>query len=117
MTGVQTCALPISAKSLLNPSLITTKLRRKKTTKITKLGSVEMKGQRISVHIINEEYMNLQKLSKYRYEVISKGSEYYGNADIIYSELHHLKAGHRYVVTLNSNNRNPRILKMIKELE
>jgi ribonuclease HI len=106
-----------SAKSLLNKPLNTVKLRRKKTKASTKLGSVEMKGQRISIHIINEEFLKLQKISKYRYEIISHGSEFKGNVDLIFSELHHLKAGHNYVVTFNKDQKNPRILKLINEIE
>ena len=105
-----------STKLLLNKPLDQIKLRRKKSEKSTRLGSIEMKGQRISVHIINEQYLKLHKLSKYRYEIISKGSQFYGNIDFIYSGLHHLKAGHKYIVTLNKNDNNPRILKLIKEI-
>ncbi len=106
-----------SAKSLLNSPLNVVKLRRKKSKRLTRRGSVEMMGQRVSIHIINEEYMRLQKICKYRYEIISKGSAYFGNIDIIYSDLHHLKAGHKYLVTFNKDSKNPRILKMIREIE
>jgi hypothetical protein len=66
---------------------------------------------------ISEEYMKLPKLSKYRCEVISKKSKYFECVDLIFSELHHLRAGHKYYVKLNSEKNNPRILKMIKEIE
>lgn len=105
-----------SAKGYLKAPLKQIKVRRKKSSKSTKVGSIEMKGQRISIHIITEEFLRLGKLSKYRYEVISKKSNYYGCVDFIYSELHHLKAGHKYLVTFNNNSKNPRILKLIKEL-
>lgn len=100
----------------LKPPISVVKLRRKKSSKSTKVGCVEMKGQRVSVHIINEEYLRLQQLSKYRYEIISKKSMDFGNVDIVYSEIHTLKAGHSYLVTFNTNNKNPRILKLIREL-
>jgi ribonuclease HI len=106
-----------SAKSLLKPPINVIKLRRKKSDKSTKLGSVGMKGQRVSIHIINEEYLRLQNISKYRYEIISKRSPYYGNVDIVYSEIHYLKAGHKYFVIFNKDENNPRILKMIKEID
>lgn len=105
-----------SAKSFLKRPLNTVKLRRKKSSKSTKIGSVEMKGQKLTIHIINDEYLKTQKLSKYRYEVMSKRSHYYQCLDIAYSELHHLKSGHSYVVTFNKNSNNPRILKLIKEI-
>lgn len=106
-----------SAKKYLRSELQTVKLRRKKSKQKTRIGSVEMKGQKISIYIINEEYLRLPKTSKYRYEVISKGSKYFGNLDIAYSELHHLKAGHKYLVTFNKDNKNPRILKMLREIK
>ncbi|HOW41925.1 MAG TPA: hypothetical protein PL123_15375 [Bacteroidales bacterium] len=105
-----------SAQIPFNPPISIVKLRRKKSEKMTIRGSVEMKGQRVSIYIINEEYLKLQKLSKYRYEIISKGSVYYGNLDFAYSELHNLRAGHKYIVTFNKNSKNPRIIKVIKEI-
>jgi len=109
-------AAKLSAKSLLAPPLVPVKLRRKKSKNKTRIGCIEMKGQKVAIHIINEESMKLQKLSKYRYEVISKRSIYYQNVDVIFSEIHHLKAGHKYIVTFNKNTLNPRILKLIKEI-
>jgi ribonuclease HI len=106
-----------SAKSILDSPIVPIKVRRKKSSKKTKIGSIEMKGQRIKIHIITEEYMKLPRLSKYRYEVISRRSKYYGYVDFIFSELHHLKAGHKYLVTLNTDTNNPRILKMIQEID
>lgn len=106
-----------SAKSLLKSPLFVVKLRRKKSNQFTKRGSIVMKGQKVSIHIINEEFLRLQKLSKYRYEIISKKSEFYGLIDIAYSELHHLKAGHKYFVIFNKDNNNPRINKLIKEIK
>lgn len=105
-----------SAKSSLNKPIVVSKVRRKKSIKKTKIGSIEMKGQKVAIYIINEEYMKLQKLCKYRYEIISKGSKYYQNVDIIYSELNYLKAGHNYLVTFNKNTANPRILRCIQEI-
>jgi hypothetical protein len=92
-------------------------VRRKLSSQKTLRGSIEMKGQTVKIHIITEAYMKLHKLSKYRCEVISKRSKYFGCIDFIFSELHHLKAGHKYIVTFNKNTSNPRILKMIKEIE
>lgn len=106
-----------SARGLLNEPINIIKLRKKKSKESTKVGSVEMEGQRISVHVINEQYLKLQKLSKYRYEIISKGNKNQGKVDFIYSDLHHLKAGHNYYVVFNKDSKNPRILKLIKELD
>lgn len=110
-------AAKLSAKSILAPPIVPVKLRRKKSKNKTRIGSIEMKGQRVAIHIINDEYMKVQKLCRYRYEIISKGSNYYEKVDVIYSALHQLKAGHKYIVTFNKNTSNPRIIKMIKEIE
>lgn len=54
---------------------------------------------------------------KYRYEVISKSSPYFGNIDIAYAKLEiMLNATHRYSVRFNDNTNNPRIVKMFREL-
>jgi ribonuclease HI len=106
-----------SALSNLGPPIVPIKIRRKFTHQKTLRGSIEMKGQKVKIHIITEAFMKLPKLSKYRCEVISKRSKYFGCVDFIYSELHHLKAGHKYYVKLNTDNNNPRILKMIEEID
>lgn len=106
-----------SAQAYLNPPLTQIKSRRKKSKNTTKVGCVKMEGQEISIRVINEEYLRVQKLSKYRYEVISVSSPFYEKIDIIYSEHHHLKAGHNYIVIVNTDNKNPRILEVIKEID
>lgn len=105
-----------SARSILSPPIVPIKVRRKKSPLKTKRGWIDMKGQKIKIRIITEEYMKLSKLSKYRYEVLSKRSNFFNCVDFIYSELHHLKAGHNYLVTFNKDANNPRILKVISEL-
>lgn len=108
-----------SARSVIKSGspLIYTKLRRKITSEKTRIGSIEMKGQRVKIHIINDSYMKEHSLCKYRYEIVSPGSEYFGKVDIIFSKLHNLSSGHWYLVTFNSDTANPRILKVISELE
>ncbi len=105
-----------SAKSPLSEDpLGTVTVRRRKTTKMTDIGSVEMKGQRLLVRIITDEYLPTQKKYKFKYEVVSKASRYYGNVDQIFADFP-LRAGHRYCVTLNKNTKTPRILKVIEEM-
>lgn len=105
-----------SAKALLHDPLVVTKLRRKKFGVSTKMGSIGMDGQLVSLYIINDSFLKLPNVSKYRCQVISKVSEYYKNIDMIYSEHHHLKSGHSYRVKLNSSQKNPRILDVIREI-
>lgn len=106
-----------SAKSSLKATpLSVVNVRRKKTNKAVNRGCVVMKGQRISIRIITDEYLRTQKINKYRYEIISKGSKYYGLVDFIFSKIN-LKAGHEYVVTFNTCPKSPRILKLIHEID
>ena len=104
-----------SAKQPLKRSLTVTQVRRKLTRKSVELKSVEMRGQRISIHIITSEYLKVQHINKYKYEVISKRSRFYQNVDIIFSDKL-LKAGHSYTVTFNKNSNDPRIVSIIREI-
>jgi ribonuclease HI len=91
-------------------------VRRKHTNQNTDIGSVQMKGQRLKIRIITDQYLKIQKLYRYRYEVTSQNSMFYKMVDIIYSNLL-LKAGHEYLVTFNKNTKSPRLNRVIKEIE
>ena len=106
-----------SAKKAINPPLSVVKVRRKRSSKSVEPGCVQMLNQRISIRIITEYYLEVQKLMKYRYEVISKSSPYFGNIDIAYAKPEiMLNATHCYSVRFNDNTNNPRIVKMFREL-
>ena len=105
-----------SAKNPLNPPLTVVSVRRKKTKKSTEIGSVEMRGQRISIRIITTEYLPVQHLFKYKYEVLSKRSKFYGGVDTIFcSEV--MRDGHHYHVRVNKNTANPTVTKVLRELK
>ena len=101
---------------LLKEPISIVHVRRKISPEMVDPGCVEIKGQRISIRIISSEYLKIQKLHKYKYEVVSKNCELLGYVDIIYSN-HSLKAGHSYYVVLGKDPENPRISKVIRELE
>jgi ribonuclease HI len=103
-----------SAKLPLNSPLSVVFVRKKLTSETVDLGSVEMKGQRISIRIITSEYLTVQKISKYKYEVLSRKSQYFGSVDIIFSK-EQLKVGHSYFVKVNGDSSNPRIEDVIRE--
>lgn len=84
-----------SARNLANMLLRQMTVRRKYTDEQVRQGSVEMKGQKIAIHIITDEYMSKQREYRYKYEVISPNSKYYPNVDFIYYEQP-LKACHNY---------------------
>jgi len=105
-----------SAKNPLNPPLTIVGVRRKKTKKSTEIGSVEMRGQRISIRIITTEYLPVHRLFKYKYEVISKGSKYYGRVDEMFcNEV--MGEGHHYEIRLNKNTSNPTATRVLRELK
>jgi ribonuclease HI len=105
-----------SANRLLKKAATTIKLRRKKSKLKTKVGSIGMDGQTVSIHIINDQYLRVQKISKYRYEIVSPDSPYFGRVDFAFSYLHHLKSGHSYIVRFNTTTQNPRILEVVSEI-
>lgn len=105
-----------SAKNATNKPLAQTSIRRKTTIEFTKVGSVEMKGQRLKIRVITTEYLRDQKLYKYRYEVLSKTSRYKGNVDLIFSPIA-IRDGHCYTVTVNKNTKNPRLSQIIEEFD
>lgn len=104
-----------SSRNATNPPLNIVKVRRKLSTKSIEPGSVPMLNQRTSIRIITDEYLILNKCCKYKYEIISKSSPYYGNIDFAYSEII-LNAGHSYSIRFNDNSKNPTIIKMFREL-
>jgi ribonuclease HI len=105
----------ISAKGILRPPLTVVSVRRKNTDKTIQRGSVIMSGQRLTVRIIVTERLNVQKIWKYKYEVVSKKSSYHGNVDLAFSYLP-MKDGHSYFVLMNDDTKNPRILKCYREV-
>ncbi len=105
-----------SAKNALNDPLAIESVRRKTSEKSLERGSVKMHGQRLLIRIISNAYFKTQRIYKYRYEVLSKASKYYGNVDIIFSE-ELLRDGHCFCVSLNKNTANPTIMRVIKEVD
>jgi ribonuclease HI len=100
-----------SAGRPLNPPLTRGSVRRKKTIKQTDRGSVEMRGQRMTIRIVEAAYLRVQRLHRYRYEVTSRRNPFFGNVDIAHSEDGSMRPGHVYHVTMNEDSRDPRIVK------
>lgn len=104
-----------SAKRATNAPLTVVSVRRKKTEKSVEPGGVRLSGQRLTIRIITDEFLRVQRCWKYKYEVMSKASPYFGNVDLAYSEIL-LRAGHTYHVRFNDNTKNPRIVKLFREV-
>lgn len=105
-----------SAKGPVRDSLKVERVRRKLTDKKTEAGSIRCEGQRITLRVVSDRWLREQRIGRYRCEVMSKASPYFGNLDWVYShEL--LKAGHTYYVRLNDEPARPRIDKVFREIE
>lgn len=75
-----------------------------------------MKGQRITLRVISDEFLPVQRLHKYRVEVVSKASPFKGKVDFVYSAIDiSLNRGHTYFVRLGSEPQNPRIVKCFRQ--
>jgi hypothetical protein len=105
-----------SAKGALKPPLKVTAVRRKISVQSVEPGSVPMRGQTILIRIITDTYMRVQRLYKYRYEVLPNSDRYGGAVDWIYA-TQCLRAGHHYEIRVNTDPNNPRILEVLRELE
>ncbi|MEX1071490.1 MAG: ribonuclease H [Anaerolineales bacterium] len=106
----------LSARNASKLPLSVIHVRRKKTSESVDVGSVKIEGQTFTIRIITTEYLEVQKLWKCKYEVVSKTSPYFAKVDLIFSvEL--LEAGHTYRVRVNRETDNPSIVRMIRELK
>ena len=74
-----------------------------------------MEGQELDVRIITDKRMREQKLWRYKYEVLPSDSPYAGKIDVIFSEIL-LRAHHSYRVRVCDNQKNPRIVELIEEI-
>ena len=104
-----------SARGVLRPALKVTSVRRKISSRSVEPGSIPMRGQTLSIRIITDTYMRLQRVYKYKYEVLPDCGEFAGNVDWIYSK-ECLRAGHHYDVRVNEDAQNPQIVEVLEEL-
>ncbi len=105
-----------SAKGFLNEPLSVQSVRRKLTHESVEIGGVKMEGQELDIRIITDKRMREQRVWRYKYEVLPSDSPYSGKVDIIYSKIL-LRAHHSYRVRVCDNQKNPRIVELIEEIE
>lgn len=105
----------LSAKKGSRRRISVVDVRKKKSSKSSEAGSVKMESQKVTIRIIQDEYLKIQRCYRYRYEVMSRGSHYHQCVDFITSDIP-LSAGHTYYVKLNGDSKNPRIEKVYKEI-
>ncbi len=105
-----------SAKSSIKKIFKPMTVRRKLSSNKVNPGCIESVGQRISIRIITDEYLPVQKMYKYKIEVISKRSKYYNCVDFLYSK-YLLKAGHSYILSLKKDENLLTISKIVQEID
>lgn len=106
-----------SARVPLNPPLSNISVRRKMfSTQKIDVGCVPMCGQVVTVRLITSEYLKVQKVFKYKYEILSRDSDYFGCIDFIYSPDADVRAGHNYELRLSDDSKPPRIVEVIREV-
>jgi ribonuclease HI len=108
----------LSAKGVLNRPLKVVAVRKKKSLAAVQRGCVPMRGQTLSIRVITDTYMRVQKVFRYKYEVLPETGEHSGKVDWIYHDSEEcLRAGHHYQIRVNEEPINPRIVEVIQELE
>lgn len=107
-----------AARTAPDRQLVPARVRRKQTSRVLERGSVEMKGQRLTIRVVKTEFQRLHQLTKCWYEVLSAKSPYKGCFDVIYAESEtDVRAGHSYYVRVNEETANPRITKVFREVD
>jgi ribonuclease HI len=103
----------ISARNAHKPRLGRSTVRRKLSPLKTEKGSVGVKGQMLTIRIIEDDWIVEADMNSYRYEVVSRRSPYFQKVDIIHSDAGVvLKAGHMYRVRVNADQAAPRVTKV-----
>jgi ribonuclease HI len=91
-------------------------VRRKQTTQITQPGSVEMKGQRLTIRIVGAAPVPLKpRLSRYRYEVMSRASPFFRRMDFAFADDPVLRPHHTYSVRMGTDQGYPQIVRVFGE--
>jgi ribonuclease HI len=106
-----------SATQRTKRAVSVTKVRRKTSPRSVDIGSVQMLGQRLTIRIITDQYLRVQRTNRFKYEVVSRNSPFFQAVDVIYSdESIHLSAGHTYHVRVNNDTKRPRVVKLFREI-
>lgn len=110
--------LSIASAMTAGPGLTPASLiRRKWSTGTTELGSVKVLGQRLTIRVLGSDPLVGFNVTRYRYEVLSRHSPYVDCKDFAAAPNEFdIRVGHCYYVLFNRNQRNPEIVKIIREL-
>lgn len=107
-----------SAENALGVLLPSEIVRRRWAPAATQPGCVRMLGQRLSIRVRGVVLLSARRGSRYRYEVLTKTSPFFGKSDFaVAREPLSLKWGHCYYVVFNRNQQGPEITRIIRELK
>ena len=106
-----------SARRAFNKPRKVVHVRRKRTDETVSRGSVLMKGQTMTIRVTQSGILNVQKLWRCTYEVVSAVGADAGRRDVIICDKGiRLDAGHTYEVRVNEDTRNPRVVDVLREV-
>jgi len=105
-----------SAKVPLHAPITPRDVRRKITDKSTIAGSIVPEGQRLTIRVVGQRRLPVQRMNSYKCEVVSTQSPYHGNIDDLVCDDNRMKRGHTYFVRLNDDPKDPRIVKVFREV-
>jgi hypothetical protein len=89
--------------------------RRKTTAHKTEVGSIKAEGQMLVILVVTSIWMKVQRLNKYRCQVVNGDSPYFGRMDFLYSTLN-LREAHYYEIQLSDGGGVPMIVTELREL-
>ncbi len=104
-----------SARGVLQPAVRPKRVRRKQSDRQTDPGSIPSAGQRVTVRIITDEWLPVQRMYQYKVEVADKDSPHDGCVADFFSKIM-LSAGHIYEVRLGDDPKQPRIAEQFGEV-
>ncbi len=96
--AVDKLAKQSAGNALLGP-LKTTSVARRLTDKATEVGSVQAQGRRLTIRIVTWDYQRVQRMTRYRFEVVAKSSKWFGLVDIAFADVSfNLRRNRTYMV-------------------
>lgn len=90
-------------------------VRRKRTEKSVEPGSVTAEGQELEIQLITVEWLSVQRCLRYKYEVVSEESPYFGNVDYVFSD-EPLETRWVWRVRLNDEPAHPQIKEVLERV-
>lgn len=90
-----------------------TSVRRKLTSQSVEAGSVRPKNQEIYIRLLTVQYLGTQRCWRFKYEVMSEDSPYFGKVDFIFSDelLTHRNI---YKIRMNDNPEHPQVEEVLE---